>query len=192
MFFSQVKKLILKSCPLCAQDLDKTSINGRDRLVCFSCEFVHWDNPAPVTATIIPYINLALTTHELGAINSFNSSSKNIGLVLVRRKYPPFVDDWCLPGGFVESHEEPELSATREVAEETGLNIEIDRIIGACAPGKGINVIIIFYLAKATNGELLAGDDASEVAVFNAKNLPHNIAFPLHKQMIDKWFAGQL
>jgi ADP-ribose pyrophosphatase YjhB (NUDIX family) len=162
----------IKSCPLCGQDLQTTIINGRDRLVCFTCEFVHWDNPLPVTATIIPYINNKI--------------------VLVRRKYPPFVDDWCLPGGFIEAHESPEESAIREVEEETGLKIEMERIIDAYAPGKGINVIIIFYLAKPSQGHLLAGDDASEVASFSPTDLPKNIAFPLHKQMIDQWFAGQL
>ena len=62
------------------------------------------------------------------------------GLVLVKRKFPPFINDWCLPGGFIEAHESPELSAIREVEEETGLKIELDRLISAHAPGKGINV----------------------------------------------------
>ncbi len=171
MFISQTKTTILKSCPLCAQNLQITAINGRDRLVCFACEFVHWDNPIPVTATIVPM---------------------DSGIVLVRRKYPPFVDDWCLPGGFIEAHESPELSAIREVEEETGLKIEMDRLINACAPGKNINVIIIFYLAKPATGTLTAGDDASEVGCFAANSLPKNIAFPLHKQMIDGWFIDKL
>jgi ADP-ribose pyrophosphatase YjhB (NUDIX family) len=190
MFFSQVKTLTLKSCPLCAQTLQVTSINGRDRLVCFTCEFVHWDNPVPVTATIVPYISAA--SPSAPASQQTNSRSEDKALVLVRRKYPPFVNDWCLPGGFVEAHEAPEISATREVAEETGLNIDVGRIIGAYAPGKGINVIIIFYLAMPTSGILTPGDDASEVGIFKQNNLPENIAFPLHKEMIDKWFVGQL
>jgi len=146
-------------------------INGRDRLVCFACEFVHWDNPLPVTATIIP---------------------KQNKIVLVKRKYPPFVGDWCLPGGFIEAYESPHESAIREVEEETGLKVEIERIVDAYAPGKGINVIIIFYLSKAAHGELQAGDDASDVDCFSQSNLPKNIAFPLHKEMIEKWFAGNL
>jgi 8-oxo-dGTP diphosphatase len=132
---------------------------------------VHWDNPLPVTATII---------------------SKNNKIVLVKRKYPPFVGDWCLPGGFIEAQESPIESAIREVEEETGLKIEIDRLVDAFAPGKGINVVILFYLARPAQGDLMAGDDASEVACFSQTDLPKNIAFPLHKQMIDKWFAGKL
>ncbi len=169
--FSRVITTAIKSCPLCAQSLQTTLLNGRSRLVCFACEFVHWDNPLPVTATIVP---------------------KESKIVLVKRKYPPFVDNWCLPGGFIEAHEAPEDSAIREVEEETGLKIVIERIIEAFAPGKGINVIIIFYLAKPASGPLLAGDDASDVACFSQSELPTNIAFPLHKEMIDKWFAGEL
>ncbi len=158
--------------------MQTTLINGRNRLVCLACEFVHWDNPLPVTATIIPYIS--------------TDSTVNNKIILVRRKFPPFSNDWCLPGGFIEAHESPEESALREVEEETGLKIELERIINAYAPGKGINVIIIFYLSKAASGHLIAGDDASEVASFSQTDLPKNIAFPLHKQMIDKWFAGKL
>lgn len=165
----------MKSCPLCAQGLEISLINGRDRLVCFACEFVHWDNPLPVTATIIPYLEEDIKK-----------------IVLVQRKYPPFVGDWCLPGGFIEAHESPDQSALRECEEETGLKITLERILSASAPGKSINVIILFYLAHPADGILTAGDDASAVAVFSQNELPENIAFPLHKQMICDWFENKL
>ncbi len=171
MLFSRVSALALKSCPLCAKELEVSFINGRDRLICFACEFVHWDNPIPVTATLIPL---------------------NDGIVLVKRKFPPYVDDWCLPGGFIEANEEPEPSAIREVEEETGLKVKIERMIGAYAPGRGINVIILFYIGKSTGGVLQPGDDASEVQCFSKETLPANIAFPLHREMISKWFNNQL
>jgi len=114
------------------------------------------------------------------------------GLVLVKRKFPPYVDDWCLPGGFIEALEGPEESAIREVEEETGLSVKLERILGAFSPGKGINVIIIFYLAKPAAGTLIAGDDASEVRCFQRENLPKNIAFDLHRNMIQHWFEHQL
>jgi 8-oxo-dGTP diphosphatase len=161
----------LYCCPLCAAELTTNEIGGRERLVCLACEFVHWDNPKPVTATLVPMDG---------------------GLVLVKRKFPPYVDDWCLPGGFIEAMEEPEESAIREVEEETGLTVEIERILGAFSPGKGINVIIIFYLAKATTGRLVPGDDASDVNCFQEKDLPKNIAFELHRRMIRHWFDRQL
>jgi 8-oxo-dGTP diphosphatase len=155
-------------CPLCSSILKVVEIGGRDRVTCISCEFVHWDNPKPVTATLVPMEG---------------------GLVLVKRKFEPYVDDWCLPGGFIEGYEAPEESAAREVLEETGLDIEIDRLLGAYSPGKGINVIILFYLAKSAKGIMQPGDDASEVGLFRHSELPKNIAFELHRQMIADFFS---
>lgn len=157
----------LTSCPVCTTVLIVAELGGRDRLVCEVCEFVHWDNPKPVTATLVPMES---------------------GIVLVKRKYEPYVGDWCLPGGFMEAREEPEESAQREVFEETGLNVEIDRLVGAHSPGKGINVIILFYLAKPATGLMVAGDDASEVGSFTKDTLPANVAFELHRRMIAQFF----
>jgi ADP-ribose pyrophosphatase YjhB (NUDIX family) len=75
------------------------------------------------------------------------------------------------------------------VYEETGLNVEIDRLLGAFSPGKGINVIILFYLAKAAKGNMTPGDDASEVQLFSQSELPKNIAFDLHRRMIADFFT---
>lgn len=159
----------LKNCPLCASPLATVEIGGRQRAACPNCEFVHWDNPKPVTATLVPMDG---------------------GLVLVRRKFEPYVDWWCLPGGFMEHTEHPEDSAIREVLEETGLAIEIDRLLGAHSPGRGINVVILFYLAKPTTGILTPGDDASEVRSFKQHELPENIAFDLHRRIVSKWFES--
>ena len=111
--YSRIGHPELKSCPLCANRLKATPIGGKTRQACPSCEFVHWDNPKPVTATLVPM---------------------NGGIVLVKRKFEPYVDDWCLPGGFMEAAEHPEQSAQREVFEETGLEVEISRLLSAETP----------------------------------------------------------
>lgn len=157
----------MKCCPLCSSPVQTVHIGGRDRIACPNCDFVHWDNPKPVTATLIPM---------------------NGGIVLVKRKFEPYVDYWCLPGGFMESAEHPEESARREVYEETGLDIEVSRLLHAAAPGRGINVVILFYLAKPASGNLQPGDDASEVRVFQQNELPPDIAFELHRNMIQQFF----
>ena len=159
----------MNNCPICANRLTVAEIGGRDRLVCAACEFVHWDNPKPVTATLIPLDG---------------------GLVLVKRKYEPFVDHWCLPGGFMEAKESPDESAAREVFEETGLEVEITKLLAAYSPGHGINVVILFYLGLPKGGNLIAGDDASDVGAFARHALPANIAFELHRKMIGDYFAG--
>jgi 8-oxo-dGTP diphosphatase len=112
------------------------------------------------------------------------------GLVLVQRKFEPYVGDWCLPGGFIEHSEHPAESAAREVLEETGLIIEPPHLVDAGAPGYGINVVIMFYVGKAVGGELVAGDDASDVGVFKRDTLPPNVAFELHRNMVRRFFDG--
>lgn len=160
----------LTYCPFCGEDLKSATVSGRERIICISCEFVHWDNPQPVTAALVPYEG---------------------GLVLVQRKYEPFIGDWCLPGGFIEAYEDPAESARREVFEETGLTIKDQNLIAAAAPGRRINVIILFYQADSATGTLIAGDDAVDVRSFRQSELPLNICFELHRHMIEKWFEKQ-
>jgi 8-oxo-dGTP diphosphatase len=159
-----------RCCPYCGQELEVTFISGRPRLTCKPCEFIHWNNPKPATATLVPM---------------------DSGLVLIKRNVQPFVGDWCLPGGFIEDGEHPADSAVREVLEETGLEVEIDRIVGATAPGRGINVIMLFYLAKPASGTPQAGDDACAVQVFQLDELPECIPCTMHHKMIHWWFSNK-
>ena len=39
-------------------------------------------------------------------------------------------NDWTTPGGMVESYETPADAAVREMWEETGLHVELTRLIG--------------------------------------------------------------
>ena len=51
--------------------------------------------------------------------------SKDIGVsvLLIKRKYKPYIDEWAIPGGFVDVNESLEEAVQRELSEETGVNI---------------------------------------------------------------------
>ena len=61
------------------------------------------------------YKNPSLTTD----IAIFSIIEKNLKVLLIKRKNPPFQDKWAIPGGFVDYNEELETAAKRELKEET-------------------------------------------------------------------------
>ncbi|MEM0449697.1 MAG: NUDIX hydrolase [Methanomassiliicoccales archaeon] len=90
------------------------------------------------------------------------------GLVLVRRGKEPFKGWLALPGGIVEYGETVEEAVKREIREETGLEVEPIRLIGAYSrPGRdprGHFITLAFEL-RSISGSLKAGDDAQDVVV---------------------------
>lgn len=106
-------------------------------------------------------------------------------LVLVKRKNPPFQGKYALPGGFVEVGESTERAASREAFEETGLSVEIIKLIGVYSDPlrdpRG-HTVSVCYLAKG-HGELKSGSDAAAVELFELDSTP-KLAFD-HEKMIN-------
>jgi len=115
------------------------------------------------------------------------------GIVLVRRKNPPFKGKWALPGGFVRYGERVEDALLREVEEETGLKVRIEKLIGVYSDPRRDprgHVVSVCFRAKATGGELRAGSDAAEVRIF--PEIPWNeLAFDHAKILIDAGFSDK-
>jgi 8-oxo-dGTP diphosphatase len=90
---------------------------------------------------------------------------KGKGVLLVRRKNEPFKGRWALVGGFVEYGERVEEAARRECREETGLEVELERLVGVYSdPGRDPrgHVVSICFLARPVGGRLRGGSDAIE------------------------------
>ena len=94
------------------------------------------------------------------------------GVVLVRRRFPPLAGEWSLPGGAVELGETLEAAIAREVVEETGLLVEVgrvietfDRIMRDDARRVQYHFVLIDYVCRAIGGCLRHGSDVSAVAV---------------------------
>ncbi|OYT33688.1 DNA mismatch repair protein MutT [Archaeoglobales archaeon ex4484_92] len=106
-------------------------------------------------------------------------------LVLIRRRNEPYKGFYALPGGIVEYGERVEEALSREVKEETGLEVVADKIVGVYSDPKRDprgHFVSICYIAKPTGGELRAGSDAKDVALFDLNSLP-KLAFD-HEKMI--------
>jgi 8-oxo-dGTP diphosphatase len=88
------------------------------------------------------------------------------GVLMVRRKNPPFKGHLALPGGFVEIGETVEEAAHRELAEETGLEAVSLRLVGVYSKPERDprgHTCSVAFLAEVRNKEAKAGDDADAV-----------------------------
>lgn len=117
--------------------------------------------------------------------------SKNDGVsaLLIQRKYPPFENQWALPGGFVQEHESLESAVKRELEEETGIKVSyLEQLYTFGDPERDPRqrIISVSYFALVKTSlfqELKASTDAEDVNWFNIKQLP-KLAFD-HKRIVN-------
>ena len=156
---------VFKHCPHCRADMAMRLEGGLERPVCPDCGFVQYLNPAPGAGVIVV---------------------RDQKVCLVKRKFPPRQGLWSFPTGFMEWDEDVQLTARREALEETGLEVRLTELFavesGILPPD--IPVLVVFYRADETGGELQAGDDAAEVGFFACGDLPGPIAFAAHRRVL--------
>jgi mutator protein MutT len=113
-------------------------------------------------------------------------------LLLVRRANPPAVGTWTIPGGKVEPGEDDAAAVVREVAEETGLVVEVGRLVGQVerdAPG-GAVFVIRDYECRLTQGgaaDAVAADDADAVTWVDLDGLGQLPLAPLLRESLEEW-----
>lgn len=122
-------------------------------------------------------------------------TAKKDQILLIERKNEPFKDQWALPGGFVDIDEDIEMSAYRELREETSVSeIKLDQFRAYGKPGRdprGRTISIVYYgIVKDTNVPVAAGDDAKNLQWFNLNKLP-DLAFD-HTQIIKDFIEKKL
>jgi 8-oxo-dGTP diphosphatase len=104
-----------------------------------------------VSASVIPCVG-AIVTDGRGR------------LLMIKRGHDPGAGLWSIPGGRIEPGETDAEALVREMIEETGLTVEVGRLIGRVQrPGlNGAVVDIRDYAATVTGGTLRPGDDAAD------------------------------
>jgi mutator protein MutT len=99
------------------------------------------------------------------AVGAIVLRSDDGAALLVRRGRPPAQGTWTLPGGKVEPGETLEDAVVREVAEETGLDVEPKAIVETVMlEREGFSYRIVDFLCTLRGGSTpRPGDDVDEV-----------------------------
>ena len=95
-------------------------------------------------------------------------------LLLIRRGHAPSAGLWSVPGGRLEPGETEAEAVVREVAEETGLPVRPDRVLGAVRiDGDGVVFTVTDWVCSLVEPgrRPIAGDDAADVAFVDAAGL---------------------
>jgi len=78
---------------------------------------------------------------------------------------------WGIPVGGLEFGEQPEQGVIREFMEESGITIEVERLLMADS-SKYDHHISLVYLCRIVRGEFRESDEVCEMQYFDVNNLP--------------------
>lgn len=69
------------------------------------------------------------------------------------------IDLWNLPGGGIEIGELPTEAVVREVKEETGLNVEAERLVGVYGKTQKPDELVFAFKCRIIFGEIAQTDE---------------------------------
>jgi ADP-ribose pyrophosphatase YjhB (NUDIX family) len=116
-------------------------------------------------------------------------------ILLGRRAVEPGKGLWDILGGFIDAGETAEEAARREILEESGLQVRIDRYLGSFPDVYGprrLPTLNLGFVAVPTGGTLRAATDIGELRWFAGDELPGVWAFPHQVKMIELWRKDHL
>ncbi|MCP4168644.1 MAG: NUDIX domain-containing protein [Chloroflexi bacterium] len=111
-------------------------------------------------------------------------------ILFVRHSYAS--RNWYLPGGGGDGNESADESMVREMREETGLKVEIIRLVGVylwLGSYKRDNIFV--FECKWLAGEAQAdGGEIADIGWYPLQNLPQPLT-PGTREILDEWLSGR-
>ena len=106
---------------------------------------------------------------------------------------------WCLPGGGMDPGESAAEACAREVLEETGLVVQVGRLLGVYssphiiveyAGGNRVQPLALNFEAAAVGGELGLSHETTEVGYFSLKEIESMDMWEHHIVRVNDAFVG--
>ena len=140
--------------------------DNRERLVCETCGFVHYDNPKVV----------------VGAVCAWRDT-----ILLCRRAIEPRRGYWTIPAGYFELNETTAEGAAREVLEEAGARVEIEAVLAVYSIPR-ISQVQVIYAARMTSPDLDPGPESLAARLVAWDEVPwDDLAFPSVRWALDHY-----
>ena len=101
-------------------------------------------------------------------------------VLMIRRRQKEGELLWAFPGGAVEDGETPEQAAVREVAEEVGMTVKADRVLGERVhPKTGRAMVYVACAVTDGDPEVLDTEEIAEVAWVTHDEIPAHVPYGL-------------
>ncbi len=176
----------VRFCPRCGQAYRPEDFHPDEVLfLCPACGFDFYQNPLPSAVVAIAH------------------PERPDAVLVLKRRTPPGIGLWCLPGGFIRYGEPPEEAAAREAREETGLDADIGPVLRVgmldyAYRGRRVCVLEVVYHARLRErpaAALRPTAESSETAFLPIGELlaaPDSLAFPEHLAVLHAFAAATL
>ncbi|MCL4545706.1 MAG: NUDIX domain-containing protein [Chloroflexi bacterium] len=92
---------------------------------------------------------------------------------------------WNLPGGGLEAGETADEGVVREVFEETGLNVEVVRLVGVYSKPQAHEIVLLFE-CREVGGALHCTDESQAFQWVSPTTLPPQ-TLPKHAERLEDW-----
>ncbi|MCI8596502.1 MAG: NUDIX hydrolase [Clostridia bacterium] len=124
----------------------------------------------------------------------FADCGDGLAVLMIKRGSHPDLGQWALPGGFVKPNECAECAASRELKEETGIEVATEQLITVSTPmrdprGWTVSTCFLGLLPEPAQPE--AGDDATEARWFNVDYIASGDVYKLILKSDDITIASE-
>lgn len=141
--------------------------DNRQRKVCTTCEYIHYENPKNVVGCLLEWQGKVL---------------------LCKRAIEPRRGFWTLPAGFMENHESTIEGAAREAYEEALARCDELRLFSVYNLPR-ISQVYLMFIGQLRDGFARANEETLEVRLFNQSDIPWSeLAFPVVSETLTRYY----